>query len=79
MATTFIAFPITTHDLNIELHRVGACPAVAGGIQAWVNGRQAVLTDGIGHRWAGTAQEALARLQALPQAAGVPRVWAAFA
>ena len=70
--------PITVHDLNTELQRIGARPCQPGGIQAWVNGPQALLTDGDLHRWAGSPGAALATLQTLPQHVGSAGVWQAF-
>lgn len=76
--------PLTTHDLNCALLRVGARPGTLSGIQGMINGTIALLTDGEQFTWSGSAQTALARLATLPTARGRdadarPQVRALFA
>ena len=76
--------PLTTHDLNCALLRVGARPGTLSGIQGVLNGTIALLTDGDRFTWSGNVQTALARLATLPTARGRdadarPQVRALFA
>ena len=76
--------PLTTHDLNCALLRVGARPGTMSGIQGIVNGTIALLTDGERFTWSGNVQTALSRLATLPTARGRdadarPHVQALFA
>ena len=84
MLTLHEKTPLTTHDLNCALLRVGARPGTLSGIQGLVNGTIALLTDGDRFTWSGSVQTALARLATLPTARGRdadarPQVRALFA
>ena len=70
MLTLHEKTPLTTHDLNCALLRVGARPGTNTGIQGLVNGTIALLTDGDRFTWSGSVQTALARLATLPTARG---------
>ena len=70
MLTTRETTPLTTHDLNCALLRVGARPGSLSGIQGLVNGTIALLTDGERFTWSGSVQTALARLATLSTARG---------